>query len=77
VRGRLLDIYLRNCDEATEFGRRSVQVLVLRLGWNPRASGPSLLDTLLPWRDRAKPTPPAPAAPGPQPSTGLPQFPKR
>jgi 3D (Asp-Asp-Asp) domain-containing protein len=77
VRGRLLDIYMRNCDEATAFGRRSVQVLVLRLGWNPRASGPSLLDTLLPWRNRPKPTPPAPAAPGPPPSTGLPQFPKR
>ncbi len=55
VRGRLLDIYMRNCDEAIRFGRRSVQVFVLRLGWNPRATGPSLLDTLLPWRDHLKP----------------------
>ena len=55
IRGRLLDIYMWNCDEALEFGRRSVEVFVLRLGWNPRASGPSLLDTLLPWRDRPAP----------------------
>ncbi len=50
VRGRQLDIYTRSCEEATRFGRRTAQVCVLRLGWNPRASGPSLLDTLLPWR---------------------------
>jgi 3D (Asp-Asp-Asp) domain-containing protein len=77
VRGRLLDLYMRNCGEATTFGRRSVQVFVLRLGWNPRASGPSLLDTLLPWRDR--PTQPArpPANRRPKSSTDLPQFPSR
>jgi hypothetical protein len=40
-----------------------VQVFVLRLGWNPRASGPNLLDTLLPWRDgKAKKPLVAPAA---------------
>lgn len=65
VRGRRLDIYTRSCDEATLFGRRVVQVFVLRLGWNPRASGPSLLDTLLPWRGRGKtPKPLPPAAAG-------------
>jgi len=77
VRGRLLDIYMRNCDEAIRFGRRSVQVFVLRLGWNPRASGPSLLDTLLPWRDTVKPAPPRPPAPRPKSSTDLPQFPSK
>jgi 3D (Asp-Asp-Asp) domain-containing protein len=77
VRGRLLDIYVRSCAEASTFGRKPVQVLVLRLGWNPRASGPSLLDMLLPWRDRPKPRPPAPPAPRPTPSTDLPQFPIR
>jgi 3D (Asp-Asp-Asp) domain-containing protein len=55
VKGRKLDIYTRNCDEALRFGVRSVQVFVLRLGWNPRASGPSLLDTLMPWRSGDKP----------------------
>jgi 3D (Asp-Asp-Asp) domain-containing protein len=65
VRGRLLDIYMRSCDEATKFGRRSVEVFVLRLGWNPRASGPSLLDTLLPWREQKPAQPPAASAPQP------------
>ncbi len=58
IRGRLLDIYMWSCDEALQFGRRSVEVFVLRLGWNPRASEPSLLDTLLPWRDGPAPAPP-------------------
>ncbi|HSK10282.1 MAG TPA: hypothetical protein VK911_11960, partial [Vicinamibacterales bacterium] len=67
VRGRRIDIYTRNCDEALQFGRRSVQLVVIRLGWNPAATGPTLLDQLLPWRDvRRAPAPaasPAPAAP--------------
>jgi 3D (Asp-Asp-Asp) domain-containing protein len=54
VRGRSLDIYTPDCEAATRFGRRSTQVSVLRLGWNPRASGPSLLDMFLPWRDKAR-----------------------
>jgi 3D (Asp-Asp-Asp) domain-containing protein len=74
VRGRLIDIYTRNCDEATRFGRRTVQVFVLRLGWNPRASGPSLLDALMPWRERPKPQTTAPPARS-KPTTELPQFP--
>lgn len=71
VRGRMIDLYMRNCDEAVRFGRHDVELFVLRLGWNPRASGPSLLDTLLPWRDDAPPakppaTPPAtPKSPAP------------
>jgi 3D (Asp-Asp-Asp) domain-containing protein len=76
VRGRQLDIYTRDCDEATRFGRRAIQVFVLRLGWNPRASGPSLLDTLVPWRERTAPRTPAPP-PRPQPSFELPQFPAK
>lgn len=54
IKGRRLDIYVRDCDEALRFGRRTVQVFVLRLGWNPRATGPTLLDTLLPWREKTK-----------------------
>ncbi|MBP1633958.1 MAG: hypothetical protein H6Q10_532 [Acidobacteria bacterium] len=50
VKGRRLDLYVWNCDEALRFGRRSVQLVVLRLGWNPAASGPTILDKLLPWR---------------------------
>jgi 3D (Asp-Asp-Asp) domain-containing protein len=78
VRGRLLDIYMWNCDEAVRFGRRSVQVFVLRLGWNPRdSSGENLLDTLLPWRDQPKPPPPPPQSQRPKPATDLPQFPAK
>jgi 3D (Asp-Asp-Asp) domain-containing protein len=73
VRGRRLDLYTWSCHDALNFGRRSAQVVVLRLGWNPRASGASLLDAILPWREkpRAKPKPPS------QPSTELPQFPAK
>jgi 3D (Asp-Asp-Asp) domain-containing protein len=39
VQGRELDLYLWSCQEAQAFGRRPVRVTVLRLGWNPRASG--------------------------------------
>lgn len=52
VQGRRLDIYIWNCDEALRFGRRSVHLVVLRLGWNPANSGPTLLDKLLPWRSK-------------------------
>jgi 3D (Asp-Asp-Asp) domain-containing protein len=44
VQGRQLDLYLWNCNEALAFGRRSIHVTVLRLGWNPRATTPSFLD---------------------------------
>jgi 3D (Asp-Asp-Asp) domain-containing protein len=78
VKGRRIDIYTRNCDEAIRFGRRTVQLSVLRLGWNPRASGESLLDSLLPWRDTRRPSPAPPRLPSrPLPSTDLPQFPDR
>jgi 3D (Asp-Asp-Asp) domain-containing protein len=72
VQGRTLDLYTKNCDEATRFGRRAATVFVLRLGWNPRASGPSLLDSLL---GRDKPRPTKKPAKRPLPSTELPQFP--
>ena len=38
VRGRRLDIYMWNCDEAVTFGRRDAVITVLRLGWNPNAT---------------------------------------
>jgi len=79
VKGRRIDIYTRNCEEAIRFGRQSVQLFVLRLGWNPAASGQSLLDSLLPWRDgRRRATPPRPPLPShPLPTKELPQFPDR
>jgi 3D (Asp-Asp-Asp) domain-containing protein len=56
VQGRHIDIYMWNCDEARyEFGRRSAGLTVLRLGWNPRASTPSLIDRLLRRREAEQP----------------------
>jgi 3D (Asp-Asp-Asp) domain-containing protein len=46
VQGRHIDLYLWSCHEALDFGRRMVRLTVLRLGWNPRASTPSLIDVL-------------------------------
>ena len=74
VKGRRLDIYTWNCDEAVTFGLRRVQVFVLRLGWNPRATGPTLLDKLMPWREKKTPAA-VPPSPRPAPSVELPQFP--
>jgi 3D (Asp-Asp-Asp) domain-containing protein len=67
VQGRLLDLYMWNCHEALSFGRKPIQVTVLRLGWNPRASMPSLMDRLFRRGTRASAIPPP--APPPQAAT--------
>jgi 3D (Asp-Asp-Asp) domain-containing protein len=64
VQGRHLDLYMWSCYEALEFGRRTVQVTVLRLGWNPRASRPGLIDRLFRQRESVAPPGPAASAPG-------------
>lgn len=64
VQGRLLDLYMWSCHEALRFGRRQVQVTVLRLGWDPKASSPSLVDRLFRGRE-IKRRLPDPAAPPP------------
>ncbi len=46
VQGRTLDVYMWSCHEALAFGRKQVQVTVLRLGWNPQHSTPGIIDTL-------------------------------
>jgi 3D (Asp-Asp-Asp) domain-containing protein len=66
VQGRHIDIYMWNCDEARyEFGKRAAGLTVLRLGWNPRASSPSLIDRLFRRREAEQPKEVSPAAPGP------------
>ena len=64
VQGRLLDLYMWSCREALAFGRKPIQVTVLRLGWNPGASMPSLIDRLFRRRERAA-TPAAAVPPQP------------
>jgi hypothetical protein len=53
VQGRHIDIYMWSCNEALALGRRSMQLQVLRLGWNPRDSTPRLVDRLFRQRERA------------------------
>ena len=65
VQGRLLDLYMWSCHEALAFGRKPIQVTVLRLGWNPQASTPGLIDRLFRRRERARADLPPPAAPPP------------
>jgi 3D (Asp-Asp-Asp) domain-containing protein len=67
VQGRHIDIYMWSCHEALELGRRSMQVEVLRLGWNPKASTPRLIDRLFRQREQAKPIPTPPPAAAPEP----------
>src|SRR5579862_1823800 len=62
VLGRQVDIYMWSCNEAMQFGRRPIGLTVLRLGWNPRATTPGLLDRFF-----IRPEP------GPLPSRPLPQ----
>jgi hypothetical protein len=37
IKGRELDLYLSSCDEAEQFGRRTLRVAVIRRGWDPAA----------------------------------------
>src|SRR5262245_8411720 len=68
VQGRTLDLYMWSCHEALKFGRRDVQVTVLRLGWDPRATAPSIIDRLLRRREVARKVPAA----EPPPPAGMP-----
>jgi hypothetical protein len=64
VQGRTLDLYMWSCHEALRFGRRPVELRVLRLGWNPAASTPSFVDRLFRRREAAR----QPQAPQPSPT---------
>lgn len=73
VQGRHVDLYMWSCHEALRFGRTAVRVVVLRLGWNPTHSAPTLVDSLFKRRESATrqqapapaPTPAQPPAPAP------------
>jgi 3D (Asp-Asp-Asp) domain-containing protein len=41
VRGRSIDVFMSNCGEARDFGRRDIALTVLRLGWNPSNTVPT------------------------------------
>jgi 3D (Asp-Asp-Asp) domain-containing protein len=65
VQGRELDLYIWSCHEALRFGRKPVQVTVLRLGWDPQASSPPVVDRMFRRREASRPAPrqtPSPSA---------------
>jgi 3D (Asp-Asp-Asp) domain-containing protein len=62
VQGRIIDVYIWSCHEALRFGRRPIEVTVLRYGWNPRASTPSLMERLFRRREAAPSAPPPTAS---------------
>jgi 3D (Asp-Asp-Asp) domain-containing protein len=70
VQGRHIDIYMWSCIEALQLGRRAMHVTVLRLGWNPRASSPGLVERLFWQRETQQPVA---ASPSPLPSRPLAQ----
>jgi 3D (Asp-Asp-Asp) domain-containing protein len=53
VQGRHIDIYLWNCNEALQLGRRDIAINVLRLGWSPTATKPNLIQRLFRQREAA------------------------
>jgi 3D (Asp-Asp-Asp) domain-containing protein len=70
VQGRHVDLYMWSCHEALRFGHPRVRLNVLRLGWSPTQSAPSLIDRLFRRREavaaqqtplQATPTAPATA----------------
>jgi 3D (Asp-Asp-Asp) domain-containing protein len=60
VQGRHIDIYMWSCNEALSFGRRDIAVNLLRLGWNPTVSTPTLAERLFRQREAALRADPAP-----------------
>jgi 3D (Asp-Asp-Asp) domain-containing protein len=75
VHGRHLDLYMWSCNEALAFGRVGIEVDVLRLGWNPRASSPSIIDRLFRRREATAPlnVPDAPVPPATLPDSAEPR----
>src|SRR6478735_8904952 len=54
VQGRHVDLYMWSCNEALALGRKDIAINVLRLGWNPKASSPTLVDRLFHQRELAQ-----------------------
>ena len=71
VKGREIDLYMWSCYDALAFGRRSVRVTILRLGWDPQQSAPGPIDQLFRRREQRRPVTPEPtldpATPAPPP----------
>lgn len=42
VKGRRIDIFIPDCARAERFGEKPMRVRIIRLGWNPKATGPEI-----------------------------------
>jgi 3D (Asp-Asp-Asp) domain-containing protein len=51
IKGRILDIYMWSCYEALDFGRKKIEVNILRLGWSPTVSTPDTVNPLFKQRE--------------------------
>lgn len=72
VQGREVDLYMWSCHDALRFGRKSVRITVLRLGWNPKATAPGFMDRLFRRAEATKPPAATPRVePDPIPSRPL------
>jgi 3D (Asp-Asp-Asp) domain-containing protein len=60
IHGREVDIYMWSCFDALKFGRRTAHITVLRLGWNPAATTPSLIDRIFKRAEQKEPLPSRP-----------------
>ncbi len=65
VKGRELDLYMWSCNDALSFGRQTVDVTILRLGWDPVNSAPTVVEQLFRRRERARQAEPTPVTPAP------------
>src|SRR5262249_34531508 len=72
VQGRHLAFYMWSCKEALAIGSKKVAINVLRLGWNPRASTPTAIKSLLDQREHQLAAPAAPPTPAPAPAPAAP-----
>lgn len=63
VQGRTIDLYLWSCHDALRFGRRPIELTVLRLGWNPQNSERGRVDTLFRQREQDRAQAPLPSRP--------------
>jgi 3D (Asp-Asp-Asp) domain-containing protein len=58
IQGHRIDLYMWSCNDALQFGRQTVSLTVLRLGWNPRATSRSFMQRLFnPSEVEAEPEP--------------------
>jgi 3D (Asp-Asp-Asp) domain-containing protein len=77
VQGRTLDLYMWSCKDALKFGRRSVKVDVLRLGWHPQNSEREVVDALFRQREIDRASMPIPSKPiDPSTVTATPALPE-